>query len=122
MRHSTRHSKAQQLLIHRARLLKANRSWPEQVLWNAIRSGKLGVPFRRQVPLGRYIADFVAPRAKLIVEVDGSGHRFKRAADARRDRKRARLGYRVLRLEAHLVLTNLQLALQRVREALHEGG
>ena len=118
MRHGTRHSKHQQLLVHRAQLLRANLSWPEQVLWNAIRSGQLGVPFRRQVPLGRYIADFVAPRAQVIVEVDGSSHRFKQSADARRDRKLTRLGYRVLRLEADLVLRHLPLALERIREAL----
>jgi len=52
-----RQSKHQQLLVHRAQLLRANLSWPEQVLWNAIRSGQLGVAFRRQVPLGRYIAE-----------------------------------------------------------------
>ena len=92
MRYSTRQSKTQQLLVHRARLLRANPSWPEQVLWKAIRSGQLGVPFRRQVPLGCYVGDFVAPRAKLIVEVDGSSHRVKQVADARRDRKLARLG------------------------------
>ena len=69
-------------------------------------------------PLGRYMVDFVAPRAKLIVEVDGSFHRVKQSADARRDRKLARLGYRVLRLEADLVLRRLPLALQRIREGL----
>jgi very-short-patch-repair endonuclease len=92
------------------------------VLWKAIRSGQLGVPFRRQVPLGRYIADFVAPRARLIVEVDGGAHRFKQAADTRRDRKLARLSYTVLRLEAQLVITTLQFALQRVHEALRKPG
>ena len=122
MRHSIRQSKSQQLLVHRAQLLRANLSWPEQVLWKAIRSGQLGVPFRRQVPIGRYIVDFVAPRAKLVVEVDGSSHRLKRSADARRDRKLARLGYRVLRLEAKLVLMNLPAALQRICAALREGG
>ena len=121
MRPSTRPSKNQQLLIHRARLLRANLSWPEQVLWKAIRSGQLGVPFRRQVPLGGYIADFVAAHAKLIVEVDGSAHRFKQSADARRDRKLARFGYKVLRFEAKLVLMNLPAALQRICEALREG-
>jgi len=120
MRHSTRQSKNQQLLVHRAQLLRANLSWPEQVLWNAIRSGQLGVPFRRQVPIGRFVADFVAPRVKLIVEVGGSCHRFKQSADALRDRKLARLGYRVLRLEAKLVLTNLPAALQHICEALRE--
>ena len=82
----------------------------------------IGVPFRRQVPLGSYIADFVAPRAKLVVEVDGPCHERRRAFDARRDRKLARLGYRVLRLEARLVLHQLPVALQRIRQALGEGG
>lgn len=120
MRPRSLDSKTKQLLQHRAQLMRAYPSPPEQVLWNAIRSGQLGVPFRRQVPLGRYIVDFVAPRAKLIVEVDGSCHRFTESADARRDRKLGRLGYRVLRLEAGLVLRHLPLALQRIREVLHE--
>ena len=83
---------------------------------------KLAVRFKRQVPLGGYIADFVAAQASLVVEVDGRCHQFKRASDARRDRKLARLGYRVLRLEAQLVLTELPVALARVREALAEAG
>ena len=58
-----------------------------------------------------------APRAKLIV-VDGSAHRVRQSADVRRDRKLARLGYRVLRLEADLVLRHMPLALQRIREVL----
>jgi len=100
--------------------MRAYPSPSEQVLWNAIRSGQLGVPFRRQVPLGRYIVDFLAPRAKLVIEVDGSSHRFKQAADARRDRKLGRLGYRVLRLEAGVVLRHLPLALQRIRAVLFD--
>ncbi len=122
MRRTKHQSKVQQLLIHRAQLLRVNPSWPEQVLWNAIRSGQLGVPFRRQVPVGRFIVDFVAPQAKLAVEVDGRCHQLKRASDARRDRKLSRLGYRVLRLEAELVLKQLPIALQRVREALARTG
>ena len=53
----------------------------------------------------------------LVVEVDGPYHLHKRAADARRDRKLARLGYRVLRLEAELVVSELQLAVARIRRA-----
>ena len=122
MRHSIRQSKNQQLLVHRAQLLRANLSWPEQILWNAIRSGQLGVPFRRQVVVDRFIVDLVAPQAKLIVEVDGAQHQLRRSADQRRDRKLARLGYRVLRLEAQLVIKQLPLAIERVREALQKGG
>jgi hypothetical protein len=49
------------------------------------------------VVLGRYIADFLAPSAKLIVEVDGSHHARRVSADARRDEALRRAGYRVLR-------------------------
>src|SRR5687768_16398040 len=91
-------SKTKQLLQHRAQLMRAYPSAPEQALWVALRSGQLGTPFRRQYPIGHFVADFAAPQARLVVEVDGRSHEQRRTADARRDRKLARLGYRVLRL------------------------
>jgi very-short-patch-repair endonuclease len=90
----------------------------ENALWRMLRAQQLGVRFRRQVPLGRYIADFVAPSARLAVEVDGGYHNGRAHLDARRDRALSRLGYRVLRLSAELVLERPQVALARVREAL----
>jgi very-short-patch-repair endonuclease len=80
------------------------------------------VEFRRQVVIGeKFIVDFVAPRQKLVVEIDGRAyHDRRRAADARRDRKLARLGYRVLRLEADLVTYNLPEAVARIASALAE--
>jgi very-short-patch-repair endonuclease len=74
----------------------------------------LGVTFRRQVPIGRYIADFLAPAARLIVEVDGGYHQRRRVADGRRDRDLNRLGYRVLRLPAALVVAQPSQALALV--------
>jgi len=65
----------------------------EARLWSALSAGQLGVSFRRQVPLGnRFIVDFLAPRARLVVEVDGGYHARRRGADARRDAKLRRLG------------------------------
>jgi very-short-patch-repair endonuclease len=93
----------------------------EQTLWLALRGGQLGVSFRRQAPVaGRYIADFCAPSARLIVEVDGPWHRERRAADERRDRVLARCGYRVLRLDAELVVERLDEAVAQIRAALAE--
>ena len=112
--------KTKLLLVQRAQLMRACPTESEQKLWLALRSGQLDVPFRRQVPIGHYIVDFVAPRAKLVVEVDGRCHEHRRTADARRDRKLARLGYRVLRLDAALVRRQLPLALARIRRALEE--
>jgi len=97
----------------------------EDLLWRSALSGrKLGVLFRRQVPLlgGRYIADFAAPAVKLVVEVDGAWHGRRRAADERRDRALGRAGWRVVRLPAELVERELAVAVERVREALEAAG
>ena len=98
--------------------MRHNMSVPEATLFRALRAAQLGVVFRRQVVLAGYIADFVAPACHLVVEVDGPHHAALRAADARRDRVLARLGYRVLRLEAELVMRNLPEAVARVRAVL----
>jgi very-short-patch-repair endonuclease len=90
----------------------------EQKLWAEIRGARLGVHFRCQVVLGGAIVDFLAPARRLIVEVDGGWHERRRAADERRDRKLVRLGYRVLRLGAELVLGDLPAAVAKVRAAL----
>jgi leucyl-tRNA synthetase len=91
----------------------------EARLWEALRGSQLGVAFRRQVVLAeRYIADFVAPSAKLVVEVDGGCHAERKHADARRDRCLRRMGYRVVRVTAEMVLEDLGAAVGVVREAV----
>ena len=90
------------LLLHsRARQHRASLNTPEERLGRALAAARLGVYFRRQVVLeDRYIVDFLAPAVRLVVEVDGRCHDLRRAADARRDERLTRLGYRVLRVEA----------------------
>ncbi len=91
----------------------------EELLWARIRGRRLGVVFRRQVPLlGRFIADFLAPEQRLVIEVDGAYHGERAAADARRDAALERAGYRVVRLEASLVVSDIELALSAIRAAL----
>jgi very-short-patch-repair endonuclease len=92
----------------------------EEKLRAGIRGGRLGVSFRRQVPLGNYIADFAAPVAKLVVEVDGAYHARREAADARRDHNLRRLGYCVLRIEVSSLEQHVELAVARIRAALSE--
>ncbi len=95
----------------------------EARLFEALRGGRLGVAFRRQVPLlGRFIADLFAPEVRLVVEVDGGSHADRQAADARRDRALVRAGYRVLRLEAALVMGDLGEAVARVRGEIERVG
>lgn len=86
--------------------MRQSPSEPERVLWCALRASQLGVQFRRQVVVAGFIVDFFAPSARLVVEVDGAHHARQRGADRRRDARLARLGFRVLRLEARLVLAD----------------
>jgi very-short-patch-repair endonuclease len=70
----------------------------ELKLWNELRAHRLmGLSFRRQMPIGRFIVDFACPEHRLIVEVDGSHH----ADDAVRDKMRTaylqQQGWRVVR-------------------------
>jgi very-short-patch-repair endonuclease len=83
------------------------------------RNTHLGVVFRRQVPLlGRFIADFLAPAQRLVIEVDGAYHGERTAADARRDAALERAGYRIVRIEASLVVSDIESALECIRAAL----
>jgi adenine-specific DNA-methyltransferase len=72
------------------------------------------------VVIGRFIADFVAPAARIVVEIDGGYHAQRRSADARRDRKLQRMGYRVIRLQDADVRHQLPVALAVIRQALTE--
>jgi very-short-patch-repair endonuclease len=107
------------LLEARAHTMRWSMTRSEDALWQQLRGRRLfGVLFRRQAVVGKHIVDFLAPRARLIVEVDEGYHVRRAAADARRDRKLRRHGYRVLRLGAELVLHQLPVALSRVRHEL----
>ncbi len=112
------HPRSSPLIIARAREMRFAMTESEQILWRELRGGRLGVAFRRQVPIGRYVADFAAPTLKLVVEVDGGCHVRRIAADARRDRVLRRWGFTVLRVEAELVRRELSQAVALVRAAV----
>src|SRR3954471_11970593 len=72
----------------------------ERRLWKLLRDRRLeGLKFRRQVVIGRYVADFVCFRHRLIVEADGPMHEQRSVQDAERDAWLRDEGFRVLRFE-----------------------
>jgi len=80
----------------------------EAALWRRLRGGQLaGTKFRRQVPIGGFIADFCSRNPKLIVEVDGGQHAEAALRDATRTQVLAAHGYTVLRFWNSDVLTNI---------------
>ena len=79
----------------------------ERKLWSGLRGEQLGVKFRRQHPLGNYIADFACLDPKMIVELDGSQHVDRAAYDASRDAFFRTQGFAVLRFATNEPLRNL---------------
>ncbi len=84
-----------------ARDLRANQTNAEKIFWRRVRGRGLGdLKFKRQVPIGNYIADFFVDEARLVVELDGDQHGFDKglARDAVRDAYLRSEGYEVLRI------------------------
>jgi very-short-patch-repair endonuclease len=83
----------------------------ETLLWRHLKAHRLErLGFRRQSPMGNYVADFVAHSCKLVVEVDGESHDFEERIrhDEERDRWFMSRGYRVLRFANDDVMRNLE--------------
>ena len=79
----------------------------ERKLWSVLRNGQLaGAKFRRQQPIGPYIADFVCQEHRLILEADGGQH-LDNPRDDRRTSFLASKGYRVLRFWNNDILANI---------------
>jgi len=92
----------------RARTLRQNMTEAERRIWQILRLNRMkGCKFRRQVPIGPYIADFVCHEARLIVEIDGGQHDPLSAREAERNEFLQSEGYRILRFWNNKVLANL---------------
>lgn len=88
----------------------------EAAIWELLRGRRLGeLKFRRQAPIGSYVADFFCPALKLVLELDGGVHALREEADARRDAWLKASGYTVLRFQNEAVLRNPALVLEAVR-------
>jgi len=77
-----------------------------------------GTHFRRQVQIGRYIADFASHKAKLVIEVDGGQHAERTEADFERTKLFEANGYRVVRFWNNEVLANIDGVLEAIQNAL----
>ncbi|WP_371872834.1 endonuclease domain-containing protein [Notoacmeibacter sp. MSK16QG-6] len=104
--------------LKRARAMRKKPTDAEAWLWTELRKERLnGYRFSRQVPLGRYIADFVCRKEKLIVEVDGSQH-AESTHDALRTDWLNRNGYSVLRFWNEEVLKQRTMVLNTILATL----
>jgi very-short-patch-repair endonuclease len=101
-----------------ARALRRNSSDAERKMWRMLRDRRLGgVKFRRQVPIGPFIADFASTEHRLVLELDGGQH-AESAYDARRDRVLECEGWRVVRFWNNDVMKNSEGVLEIILQTL----
>jgi very-short-patch-repair endonuclease len=101
----------------RAKELRKAQTPAEQILWEALRNYKLkGYKFKRQQPIATFIVDFVCPKHKLIIELDGEIHENleQSAYDEGRSLELEALGYQVIRFKNEAVLNGLDDVLNRI--------
>jgi very-short-patch-repair endonuclease len=94
-------------LIHLARQLRKTSTDAERRIWHYVKSGRLsGYAFRRQHPMGNYIADYYCHSARLVIELDGDQHGEDRAMeyDRRRTDAMEQSGVEVIRFTNHEVM------------------
>jgi very-short-patch-repair endonuclease len=92
----------------RARALRQNMTEAERRIWQILSTHQMkGYKFRRQVPIGRYIVDFMCHEARLIVEINGGQHDRSSPQEAERSDFLQNEGYRILRFWNNGALANL---------------
>ena len=92
----------------------------ETILWNALRSEFRGIKFRRQHPIGDYIADFLCLSEKLVIEVDGGYHNEpqQQQEDQWRTEYLQSKGYRLIRFKNEEVDTDVKGVIRKIKEEL----
>lgn len=105
--------------LKRAKAMRAEPTNAEALLWQELRSKKLGVKFRQQHLIDTYIVDFVCLSKKLIVEVDGEIHRSQKEMDDERTLILESKGYTVIRFTNDVVLNNIENVLSKIKTALN---
>lgn len=95
--------------IDLAKALRNNATKAEIILWEYLRKRNLGIKFRRQQPIGKYIVDFMSASEKIIIELDGGQHNTKdnRINDKERDEFLTKLGYAVIRIWNNDIFNNI---------------
>jgi len=104
-------------VLNNAKILRTNQTDFENLLWQHLRAKRLnGIKFRRQVPIGNYIADFINLSKKLIIELDGSQHLndINLKYDETRTIYLTEKGYTVLRIYNNDIINNIDSVLNYI--------
>jgi very-short-patch-repair endonuclease len=106
--------------VSKARSLRRAATREERILWPSLRRHVAAAKFRRQVPMGRYVVDFISHSARLVIELDGSHHAFQFPYDHERTRFLESEGYRVMRFWNRDIVQNLDGVLTAIKAELKQ--
>jgi BirA family biotin operon repressor/biotin-[acetyl-CoA-carboxylase] ligase len=106
--------------IRVARMLRKQMTDAERLLWSRIRQNQLGVHFRRQVPIGSYIVDFLSVGGRLAIELDGEQHYTEngKMQDKIRDDELRKYGLTVLRFDNFELLKSIDAVVSQISDVL----
>ena len=108
-------------ILTKAKALRKNSTDVERILWQKLRNRQLGgYKFKRQVPIGSYIVDFMCASARLVVELDGGQHNEQQAYDQRRTHYLKTKSFKVIRFWNNEVIENLSGILDTLTLALSQ--
>ena len=100
--------------------LRNNMTEPEKLIWEKLRNNKLGFRFKAQHPMLHYIADFYSYALKLVIEIDGPIHKFKKSYDTDRTQNIEDAGNFVMRFTNDEVINNMDKVLADIRKKIEE--
>ena len=105
------------LIFEMAKDLRKNMTDAEKVLWFHLKLKPDGFNFRKQHPLGIYIADFYCHKLKLVIELDGSVHNNSdvKTNDDIRQRTIEECGIKVIRFTNERIFNDLEMVLQEIK-------
>lgn len=109
---------ASERMIDRGRELRQKMTFPERLLWSKLRDHRLGgLKFRRQHPIGPYVADYYCHEASLVIELDGRSHIGQGVEDRQRQDYLEGQGLRVIRFSNDKVIYDLAGVLKDISRA-----
>ena len=105
-------------LIVKARYLRHEETKAEKMLWEELRNRKLGIKFRRQHPIDKFILDFYAPEIKLGIELDGPSHKYSQEYDKLRTEHFQSLGIKIIRFCNNEVKNHLSGVISKIKKEM----
>ncbi|HOK27009.1 MAG TPA: DUF559 domain-containing protein [Bacteroidales bacterium] len=112
---------AQIITFETARLLRKSMTYHEKLLWNHFKGKRFcGLRFRRQHPIGFFIADFYCHKLKLVVELDGAVHNGREEYDDGRSAEMEKYGIQVVRFTNSEVESDIDSVLERLEKIINE--